>query len=60
MGKSALLHILVYKEKCKTKTSPEVRDCMLGCTPEIWYPSVLQAIVSTVWYSKALKFEILT
>ena len=31
---------------------------MLGCTPEIWYPSVPQAIVSTVWYSTALKFEI--
>ena len=31
---------------------------MLGCSPESWYPSVLQAIVSTVWYSTALKFEI--
>ena len=31
---------------------------MEHCTPEIWYPSVLQAIVSTVWYSTALKFEL--
>ena len=31
---------------------------ILGYTPGIWYPSVLQAIVSTFWYSKTLKFEI--
>ena len=52
------LHCCTYWLTKKRLKHNKYCGTMLGCIPEIWYPSVLQAIVSTVWYSTALKFEI--